>query len=77
MSREYQLTMVSYTEEGILNEEFPNAGEPAIGWRRFRIEYDNSHGHSNIEGTLYFPPSLNPYPILDALCEQLNKAVRR
>lgn len=71
--KSYQLTHVDSTEEMILNEEFPNRGEPARGWRRFRINYRNEQGFSNIEGTLYFPPNVDPYPILDDLEERIRK----
>jgi hypothetical protein len=66
----YKLTHVDYTEEGILNTEWPNRGEPATGWRRFRVNYRNDMGFSNIEGTLYFPPDVDPYPILDELVKK-------
>lgn len=68
----YQLSGVSYTEEFILNNNFPNSNEAATGWRRFRVEYTNHQGFSNIEGVLYFPAGVDPYPILDELCQKLN-----
>lgn len=68
----YKLTGVDVTEELILNNSWPNSGEPAIGWRRFRINYRNADGFSNIEGTIYFPPTISdPFPILDDLCANL------
>lgn len=71
MAESYKLTHVDYTEEAILNERFPNPDEPAIGWRRFRINYRNKMGFSNIEGILYFPPGMDPYPLLDDLVHDL------
>jgi hypothetical protein len=73
--KSYILTRVDCTEEAILNEEFPNSGEPAIGWRRFRINYRNEMGFSNIEGTLYFPPNVDPYPILDDLEKKFKESI--
>lgn len=68
----YKLTRVDSTEEMIMNRSWPNSGEPAEGWRRFRINYRNEQGFSNIEGTIYFPPSISdPFPILDELCSNL------
>ena len=75
-SESYKLTSVDYTEEGILNEEYPNPEEPIRGWRRFRVNYRNDFGFSNVEGTLYFPPDIDPYPILDSLCKKLQKQER-
>lgn len=76
MRREYKLSHVDDTEEGILNTAWPNAGEPARGWRRFRISYRNEMGFSNIEGTLYFPPFMDPYPILAELNKKFNDAIK-
>ena len=70
----YKLSSVDDTEEMILNKDWPNSHEPAIGWRRFRINYRNNYGHSNIEGILYFPPGVDPEPLLDLICRELNKA---
>lgn len=72
----YKLTRVDTTEEGILNTEWPNRGEAAKGWRRFRINYRNDFGFSNIEGTLYFPPEVDPYPVLDYLENEFNKHIK-
>lgn len=72
----YKLTCVDYTQELILNDEWPNSSEAAEGWSRFRINYRNFLGHSNIEGTLYFPPGVDPDPVLDLICETMNKAVK-
>lgn len=71
----YKLTHVDNTEEFILNNKWPNKNEPATRWRRFRINYRNEWGHSNIEGTLYFPPGIDPDPILESLCKELSKAI--
>lgn len=73
MEKQYKLTSVDYTEEGILNENYPNPHEPIKNWRRFRINYRNADGYSNVEGTLYFPPGVDPYPILDNLTAALDK----
>lgn len=69
---EYKLTGIDYTEEGILNSEYPNRHEPITGWRRFRINYRNEQGFSNVEGTIYIPKGVEPYVILDKLMEMLN-----
>ncbi len=73
----YKLSHVDTTEEGILNEKWPNSSEPATGWRRFRINYRNQEGFSNIEGTIYFPSDFDPYPLLDEICDRLNSVIRR
>jgi len=73
----YNLQYVSTTEEAILNSNWPNPSEPAHGWRRFRINYVNDQGFSNIEGTIYFPPGFDPFPVLDEICDRLNNTVRR
>lgn len=73
---QYKLTGVNSTEEAILNKDWPSSHEPAKDWRRFRIEYDNAMGFSNIEGTLYFPPGVEPFPILNFLERELQRGVK-
>lgn len=73
----YKLERVDSTEEMIMNVDWPTSDEPAKGWRSFRIEYINEQGFSNIEGTVFFPPNVDPYPILDTFCESINKEIEK
>lgn len=69
----YKLSHVDATEEIMLGaDNYPNPSEPITGWRRIRINYRNGQGHSNVEGTLYFPPHIDPWPIVDELVDKLN-----
>ena len=73
----YKLGSVDTTEEMILNTEWPSLGEPALGWRHFRINYNNEAGHSNIEGNILFPPDVDPYPLLDYIENYFNDHIRK
>lgn len=66
----YQLEYVTSTEEILQVSALK-------GWRRFRIEYVDEDGHSNLEGQLYFPPGFDPFPLLDEVCDRFNNVVRR
>lgn len=62
----YQLSHVDTTEEILQSDIAPGISHE--GWRRFRINYRNEMGHSNIEGTIYFPPHVkDPLLILSYL----------
>lgn len=65
---------IDYTEEMVMNPDaFPDY---LRGSRYFRIEYINEEGFSNYEGHLLVPGDINCYPLLDMICEALNKAYR-
>ena len=66
----YELSHVSSTEEFLQAKALKD-------WRRFRIEYVDEEGHSNLEGCLYFPPGFDPFPLLDEVCDRLNNVNRR
>lgn len=69
-SKVYRYNSISTTEEILQSSDVP--GKSMEGWRRFRISYhDAESGFSNLEGTLYFPPGLDPFPILKDLEEGL------
>lgn len=61
---------IDFTEEAIANPFFATEYGKL---RRFRIEYINNSGQSNLEGVLYFPDNLSPYVILEKLTRDLNK----
>lgn len=60
------------TEEILMNENFGNEYGKL---RRFRINYVNEMGHSNIEGTIYLPAEhADVYDIGDKICELIKQA---
>lgn len=63
---------IDTTEEMIMNENF---GEEYGKLRRWRINYINDHGHSNIEGCVYFPAECpDVYERLDKICNEIIEA---
>lgn len=65
---------IDTTEEMIMNENF---GQEYGKLRRWRINYLNEEGHSNIEGTVYLPDDVDPYPTLDKICELIAEEFKR
>jgi hypothetical protein len=66
------LSSIDDTEEMILNENFGNEYGKL---RRFRINYNNEQGFSNIEGCVYFPAECpDVYERLDKICTILKEA---
>lgn len=66
------LSTIDDTEELILNENF---AEEYGKLRRFRINYNNEQGFSNIEGCVYFPAECpDVYERLDTICNTILEA---
>jgi hypothetical protein len=70
MSSEYNLTSVDTTEELLQNDICPGISHK--GWTRYRINYRNEFGFSNIEGTIYFPPGFDGSALLETIEEEFN-----
>jgi hypothetical protein len=76
MTKVYEISHVDTTEEILQSSAVP--GYSMKGWRRFRINYrEKGTDFSNLEGTLYFPPGFDPFPLLDEVCDRLNNVNRR
>lgn len=65
-----KLQAIDTTEEMILNQD--GLPEYMRGCRRFRIEYINDDGFSNLEGTIYVPGNVDCYPFLDKMVKDLS-----
>lgn len=66
------LTSIDTTEEMINSMYEAEYGK----LRRWRINYNNEQGFSNLEGCIYLPADIDPYPFLDKLEQELQELFR-